>query len=658
MNEGFLADKKNFLEDEVVVRADGSAVYAWDSSEDLSFEDDDWEDLELDGRMTSLFHTLLGEYEVGRGTYQEEIETHLEKIMLTKPSVLKRSGLSNKEAERLALYSAGHEGAHKLFSNQEMMKNYVLDICSKWDMNYSKYAELLQMVEDLRVDHAVLHDRPGFGDLKADAGRALVRVFISKSPNADQAFYKALLSKVFGLEIRSGDFGKWEHVDWVTVEKIHNFIRENLSKIDSSGESAFFAYELYRGIYGNPPPAQAHDGEDVIGGAPIGKKTRKEFKEEKRALTERIVDRVLDPGIMEMMDPEKAEKLRQNMKRASKRNVMSITDLENMLNREMHFTEEAFGVQIITDEERKRLERLYATDIHAKVAIHVCDGVLSEKTSRRLYEQLKQQRSLTGQIEELVRRLRDSMLAATDKEEFMSEFGSVVPNQVWRATKCNNPKIFTKIDENKLGGFAIQILLDASGSQSLRTDEMRKVGYVLTEAITSLGIPLRVEGFCNSGTRMVLQRYRDYDDPRSENHRVTAYNALGDNRDSYAIRIAGYELLARPEENKIMIVVSDGAPNNVLNHFYAPYGAIINLSYTTGSAHDPGVKQAAIQVRELRRRGVALMGIYVGTPDERTLRAEKNTFGADFAYVRHPNRIVSASATYIEQQIKISVNRG
>lgn len=186
---------------------------------------------------------------------------------------------------------------------------------------------------------------------------------------------------------------------------------------------------------------------------------------------------------------------------------------------------------------------------------------------------------------------------------------------------------------------------------------MRRVAYVLTETIAGLGIPLRVEAFCNTNSHMVIQRYRDFDDDCGSNQRVTAYDALGDNRDSYAIRICGNELLRRGEEHKVMIVVSDGAPSNVINAYFRPYGAVAQLSYSTGQVTDPGVKHAAIQVRDLRRKGIALMGIYVGPPDERTLRAEKNIYGKDFAYVRHTNRIAQAVAGYLEQQIKLAVNR-
>jgi hypothetical protein len=623
----------------------------------LAEDEEEWEDFELDARMTSLYHTFIGDFSLERGSFQDEIETQVEKIMLTKPSVLKRQGLSSLEAERLSLYAAGHEGAHLIFTNQEMASNYIVDLCVKWDIDYAKFGDLLQLVEDLRVDNAIMKERPGFAELKEAAARAIMRRLMIQSSNRENSFHKALLAGSFGIDLRKNHSDNWAHVDWIKVDKLVNFVHEHIKDVDDSGEAVFFAFELYRGIYGNPPPNLVEDSEDIIGGRPTGKKINRKT-DGKRALVERIVETMESPGILDMIDEEKAKKMREDMKKYNRRHEVHLSDLDNLLANEMYLAVDSFGESIISEEERKRMERAYAKDVHSKLPIHVCRGIVSDALSHRRYEALSQQRNLSGQIEELTRRLRDSMLAAVDKEEFTAEYGVLIPNKVWKATKCNTTKIFSRVNETKLGGFAIQLLLDASGSLSLRVDEMRKVAYVLTETISQLEIPLRVEAFCNTSSRQILQRFRDFDDSPEQNYRVTAYDALGDNRDSYAMRIAGNELLRRPEENKVMIVVSDGAPSSVLNTFFLHYGAITHMSYHTGSVHDPGVKHAAIQVRELRRSGVALMGIYTGSPDENTLRAEMNIFGNDFAYVRHSSRLASTVAAYIEQQIKISVNRG
>lgn len=166
------------------------------------------------------------------------------------------------------------------------------------------------------------------------------------------------------------------------------------------------------------------------------------------------------PGLVDLIDEKKAEKMREDMEKYRRRHQSHLSDLDNMLANEMETTVESFGESIISEEERKRLERTYATDVHHRVPIHVCKGRITENSSRKRYEALQQERGLNGQIEELSRRLHDSMLAAVDKEVFTAEHGVLIPNKVWKATKCNNPKIFSRIDEMKLGGFVVQLLLD------------------------------------------------------------------------------------------------------------------------------------------------------------------------------------------------------
>ena len=70
--------------------------------------------------------------------------------------------------------------------------------------------------------------------------------------------------------------------------------------------------------------------------------------------------------------------------------------------------------------------------------------------------------------------------------------------------------------------------------------------------------------FCSFWDYTVLQRFREYDAPRSENRRILDYTTSANNRDGLAIRAAGDGLLARPEEGKILIVLSDGRPNDII----------------------------------------------------------------------------------------------
>jgi len=624
-------------------------------SENWIGEDDDLEDYGLGGRMNALIHTVTGDYETGMDIFYSENVTQVEKILLTKPSVLKKQGLNSFEAEELSLYSAGHEGAHIRYTDLQKAKDAILYVCSNRVLNYDLFGNLIQIIEDARVDHMILLERPGFIDFKYNGSKGLIRCLLNRTDNKENAAIKSLTALMYGIDLRKYTKDSWNHVDWTKIEMVAKFIKENIQLATDSSEAVYLAYEAYCEMYGQPPSAGDYQSEDIIRGRPSDRV--KNYRKQKEEIIERIVEKVNSEGLTELVDEKKVDEMKEDLKEYRKRKRSAKLDLGAVLAEEVLESINAFGEQIITAEEKRRLEKAYCVDIHARIPIHVCRGKISENLSQKRYQALQQNKKLNMQVEELSRRIKDAMYAANDKDAYTADHGVLIPNKVWKATKCNNTKIFNKVDETELGGFAVELILDASGSLSIRVDEMRKVAYVLTETIAGLGIPLRVEAFCNTTSHMVIQRYRDYEDDRHSNQRVTAYDALGDNRDSLAIRICGNELLKRSEQHKVMIVVSDGAPNNVVNSYFRPYGTITQLSYTSGQVNDPGVKYTAIQVRDLRRKGIALMGIYVGPPDERTLRAEKNIYGKDFSYVRHTDRIAQAVASYLEQQIKLAVNK-
>ena len=110
----------------------------------------------------------------------------------------------------------------------------------------------------------------------------------------------------------------------------------------------------------------------------------------------------------------------------------------------------------------------------------------------------------------------------------------------------------------------VHVLIDASGSQRSRQSLVALQGYIISEALSSVQIPHRVMGFCTFWDYTVMQRYRDYDDPKEANKRIFEFHASSNNRDGLAIRAAAASLRERPEENKVLIVLSDGRPNDII----------------------------------------------------------------------------------------------
>lgn len=89
-------------------------------------------------------------------------------------------------------------------------------------------------------------------------------------------------------------------------------------------------------------------------------------------------------------------------------------------------------------------------------------------------------------------------------------------------------------------------------------------GYILSEALSQSGIPHSVFGFCSFWDYTVMRRFRDFDEGREANSRIFEFYASANNRDGLAVRTAGNALLNRPEDQKILIVLSDGRPNDII----------------------------------------------------------------------------------------------
>ena len=87
---------------------------------------------------------------------------------------------------------------------------------------------------------------------------------------------------------------------------------------------------------------------------------------------------------------------------------------------------------------------------------------------------------------------------------------------------------------------------------------------MISKALGNVKIPHRVMSYCTFWDYTILHRLREYDDPDSASENIFNYVTSSNNRDGLAIKAAGYGLLGRREEKKIMIILSDGRPYDVI----------------------------------------------------------------------------------------------
>ena len=186
-------------------------------------------------------------------------------------------------------------------------------------------------------------------------------------------------------------------------------------------------------------------------------------------------------------------------------------------------------------------------------------------------------------------------------------------------------------------------MIDASGSQRVRQEKVALQAYIIMQSLSQVGIPHRVMSFCTFWDHTILQRYREYEEDASANERIFTFTTSSNNRDGLAIKAASQGLLEREEEHKIMIVLSDGRPYDVILN--RPNARNPQPYYGEYAVRDTGV-----EVRRLRNLGISVLGVFVG--EEKDLGAEKKIFGKDFAYIRDISNLSKSVGNYLTKQLE------
>lgn len=112
---------------------------------------------------------------------------------------------------------------------------------------------------------------------------------------------------------------------------------------------------------------------------------------------------------------------------------------------------------------------------------------------------------------------------------------------------------------------AMCVLVDESGSMGgLKLEIAKKAMVMLERFAAGVGVPLMIAGHCARGRGVELNIYTDFVSARPEQDRyaLSAIRAHGCNRDGLPLRVCADMLAQRPEEIRLMVVISDGAPND------------------------------------------------------------------------------------------------
>ena len=342
-------------------------------------------------------------------------------------------------------------------------------------------------------------------------------------------------------------------------------------------------------------------------------------------------------------------------KRQKKRSVKVVTP--EMLEKAYTYVELNYGKSYLSEAEEKKINYQMCRGIHSDCSLYFTEGIIKNPVkSNYQYEYAKRLRNkniwlyhdkhriVKHNITVLTETLRKSLVLRNETQTVLSDRGMIVPSRLWRIGRTNDAKLFQQELKGEISDFVVDVLIDASGSQMKRQGDVALQAYIISEALSNVDIPHRVMSFCTFWDYTIMHRFRRYDDPRSENDNIFNYVTSSNNRDGLAIRTAGYDLLQREEEKKIMIILSDGRP----------YDVIINRPNAKNPEPYQGkaaIADTATEVRRLRNLDVSVLGVFAG--EEKDLATEKKIFGKDFAYIRDIANFSKIVGRYLTKQLEI-----
>ena len=315
-----------------------------------------------------------------------------------------------------------------------------------------------------------------------------------------------------------------------------------------------------------------------------------------------------------------------------------------------------FGPGFRTEQEMEEIESAVCTGIHEERKLLFTDGLSAEayegnepraqslRASRESnLNMLKEHEDAARQgIRSIEQAFRNALSLRSEPEIYRADHGVLRNSALWKVGRCENPQLFEKIVRQEPSAVVVELLIDASGSQSVRQSMVALQSYLFSAALSRIRIPHRVMSYCTYGNYTVLRRFRDYDDKSEADRRILEYRATSNNRDGLALAAAGLDLKKRHEEHKIVIVFSDGLPNDMVS------GRKREGTPET-YVGDAAIRDTCFQVRKLRREGARVIGIFLGEDGE--LENERMIYGASFLRIRRAEDFAGSAGRRLSETL-------
>ncbi len=247
-------------------------------------------------------------------------------------------------------------------------------------------------------------------------------------------------------------------------------------------------------------------------------------------------------------------------------------------------------------------------------------------------------------IARLSSRIRNTMLVCSREAFVKAACGTLDAGKVWRIPCLDDNRVFVKKSEEEAETFTVDLMLDASASQSYRQEIVAAQGYIIAESLSRCKIPVQVYSFNSFYGYTVIRMFRGYTE-ENKNGNIFSYSAAGWNRDGLAFRGAGHLIKRSQSENRLLIVLTDADPNDDRNIS----GKKRTLARREYSGKE-GVLDAAEEVRQLEKQSVKVIGVFTG--QDENLKAAKQIYGNDFVRITEITQLADAVGSLIQRQIR------
>ena len=317
-----------------------------------------------------------------------------------------------------------------------------------------------------------------------------------------------------------------------------------------------------------------------------------------------------------------------------------------------------YGKEALSPAKAKKIEAAIATGMHQGMRLHVTKGRFENDIGAKFFEdQILAQRQETEAVYEKDRHIyersifelreiiRKNLLDDSSQESVHAANGAIDTGLLWRHVILGDDRIFKKNSFEQENSFAVDILLDMSGSQQDRQAEVAIQGFLIAEALTQLRIPTRVMGFCNLFHYQIIRIFRDYKDEPKENREIFSYKAGGSNRDGFALRYVFETMEDIESDTKVLIVLSDGMPNDLLS-----IGLDANKGAVADYEGEAAVYDTAAEVLQGKLKQRAVLGVFTG--EDKELDQEKLIFGTDFVRIKDLERFSVVVGKYLKSVVE------